>query len=88
MNDKTLVIGAAVIGLVGLVVFFQLRKDSIAIGTKAVDIAQSVGTAINPLNNKNVFAGTVNELGAIGGGTGWTLGGWFYDATHSAPMTP
>jgi hypothetical protein len=88
MNDKTIIVGASVIGVVGLIVFFQLRKDSIAIGEKAVDIVQTVGTAINPLNNQNVFAGTINKVGEIGGGQGWTLGGWFYDATHSAPMTP
>lgn len=88
MNDKTIIVGAAVIGVVGLIVFFTLRKDTIAIGEKAVDIVQTVGTAINPLNTQNVFAGTVNELGAIGGGQGWTLGGWIYDVTHTTPMTP
>jgi hypothetical protein len=87
MNDKTIIVGAAVIGVVGLIVFFTLRNDTIAIGEEAIDIVQTVGTAINPLNNQNVFAGTINELGAIGGGANWTLGSWFYDVTNPTPMT-
>ena len=53
---------------------------------KAVDAvkegAGAVGNAINPLNSANIFAGSVNKVGAYVSGTpAWSLGGWLASIT-------
>ena len=56
---------------------------------KAVEAAQAVGNAVNPLNHDNVFAGAVNKVGgAITGDSSWSLGAWLYDVTHPEESAP
>lgn len=75
-------------GVVLLVVFFTLRKDAVALAGAAVDGVKAVGNAVNPVNHDNVFASGVNSVGgAITGESGFSLGGWLWDATHATPGT-
>lgn len=51
--------------------------------------AGKVGTAINPLNPDNVFAGAVNKVGAtLSGDDSFSLGGWLFDLTHPTSTSP
>lgn len=80
---------AAAVGL-GALAFVAWRASS-AVGSAVGSAVQAVATtagdlvhAVNPVNPDNVFAGGVNAAGrAATGDPYWTLGGWFYDATHS-----
>jgi len=83
VNEKTIIIGGVVIGIVGLIVFFTLRSDLKSAGAAAVDVAGTVAHAVNPLNPENVAASSVNAVGqTLSGDKGWTLGAWIYDVTH------
>ena len=79
-NVKAIAIGAGVLGVV------YLGYKTV---TKGAQVAQDVAQAVNPLNNDNVFATTVNKVGGAVAGDdsgGWSLGGWIYDMTHADPM--
>lgn len=85
--NATAVLALVAVGVGG----YLLWRGSRAAGS-VVDAAKSAAWAINPLNDDNVFAESVNRLGAglvsdpAGPGKNadgsWTLGGWFYDVTH------
>jgi len=82
MDTKTMVIGGSIIGVVVLVIFYQVRKD-------AIKVEGTVATAVNPVNPNNVFASGVNSVGsAVTGDSNFSLGVWLYDATHPASLTP
>ena len=72
-------VGAAGLAVLALVVYNGAGKT--------VDALKSVGSAIDPTNNNNVFATGVNKVGGIlaGGDPNWSLGGAIYDWTHSTP---
>lgn len=85
MDTKAIVIGGSIIAVAALIVLWRVRKDAIAIGGAAVEGAKQLGTAINPVNPDNAFAGAVNSVGsAISTNQSWTLGSWLYDVTHQS----
>lgn len=64
----------AVLAVVGVVLLY-----------KAKQAATSAVQAVNPLNNNNIFATGVNDVGAaVSGDPYWTLGGAVYDQTHNS----
>lgn len=74
-----------VLGIVGLLAVYFVGKKALGAAGSAVD-------AVSPLNQNNVFANTINKVGAAlvtepdGNGKNadgsFTLGGWWYDVTH------
>lgn len=82
-DAKALVVGGSIIAVVALVVLWQVRRDAIAVGGAVVDMAGTLGQAVNPLNPSNAAAGTVNAVGqALSGDGGWSLGTWIHDITQ------
>lgn len=72
MQDKT----ALIIGGVVIVLGYLAVK-------KASDAVESVGEALNPFNNQNIFYRGTNEVGAVlSGDDSFSLGSWVYDALH------
>ena len=69
----------AIIGALGLATIYVL---SMLVGREVKQAAN----AVNPLNNDNIFARTVNDIGDIvTDGTNdndFSLGSWIYDVTH------
>ena len=64
------------IGVVGAALIYYAGK-------KANETVVTVGNAVNPINNDNIFASGVDAVGAkLSGNENWTLGGWIYDITH------
>lgn len=54
-------------------------------GARVVQAAGDAANAINPLNDQNVFASSVDKVGAkLSGDSSWSLGTWIYDVTHPA----
>lgn len=81
-DAKVLAIGGSIIAVAALLVLWRVRQDAIAVGGAVVDLAGTVGHAVNPLNQNNAAAGTVNAVGqALSGDAGWSLGTWIYDMT-------
>ena len=84
ITQTQLTLGLGIVGL--MAVYF--------VGRKTLQGAATVANAVNPLNQNNVFAGSVNALGGQlvtdpnGAGKNadgsWTLGGWLFDITHPA----
>lgn len=73
--------GLAVVGVVAWKLSGKVGDAAVA----AVDAAKDAAQAVNPLNHDNVFAGTVNDVGAVLAGKpegSWSLGSWIYDITH------
>lgn len=56
------------------------------IGWRVVRAAPAVGAAINPLNHDNIFATAGNSVVSALTGRDESLGGWFFDVTHSDPV--
>lgn len=73
MKDSTqLAIIAAGLGVVALVVYKGVSK----VGAVATDMA----TAINPFNQSNIFAASVDKVGqTVADDPAWSLGGWLFD---------
>ena len=55
LNTKTAAV--AVVGVVGVIAIYYAQK-------KALEAAENVGEAINPLNDNNVFASGVDGVGS------------------------
>ena len=66
----------AAVAVVGVVVVYLAEK-------KAREAVGTVGQAINPVNNDNIFASGVDSVGAkLTGDENFKLGAWIYDITH------
>lgn len=64
---------------------YLLTRAARAAGSAAVEAAGTIGHAVNPLNNENIFYTGVNAVGASIAGVpsdSWSLGSWLYDITH------
>lgn len=90
-----LAMGAAVL-LVAYLLVKKIGSGLSAAGDAAANVADAVGTAINPANPDNLVNSGVNALGnAVVSSTGpgrnadgsWTLGGSVYDVTHPNAVT-
>jgi len=74
MNSKVGLAAFAVV-VVGAVSYYAAKK--------AKETVNDIGSAINPINNDNVFNQGVLAVGQnLTGNKHWTLGGWIYDITH------
>jgi hypothetical protein len=74
LNSKAGMVSVVVMGALVLVAF---------VATKAEETISDTASAINPLNNNNIFASGVNGVGQkLSGNNNWSLGGWIYDITH------
>lgn len=79
----------ALLALAGVVVLgvvaWKLAGKAGELADGAIETAKDAAQAVNPLNNENVFATTVNDVGAVVTGNpkgSWSLGSWIYDVTH------
>lgn len=90
-----LAIGAGVL-LVAYLVIKKIGSGLSAATDVAANVADAVGTAVNPANPDNLANRGVNALGnAVVSSDGpgrnadgsWTLGGSVYDLTHSNAVT-
>lgn len=82
MKDSTQL--AIIVGGAAVVAYVLYRAVP-----KVAAAATAVGNAVNPLNNENVFATSVNKVGGILAGDtsgSWSLGSWIYDLTHADPL--
>lgn len=86
---------AAMVGVAAVVAAVLLYVVGKKIAGAVPGAVGAVGSAINPTNPDNIFAGSVNAVGGAvsGAGQDWTLGGWLYDALHptydpNAPASP
>lgn len=81
MNAKMILNSKA--GMVGVVVVGALAVLAVA-SYKAEKAVIATGEAINPLNDNNVFASSVDAVGAkLSGKSNFKLGAWIYDITHN-----
>lgn len=72
-------VALALVGGVALYVIYRNTKGAV------VDAAKAVGTAVNPVSDKNLAYRATNAVGeAITGDQSFSLGSWFYDFTHEA----
>lgn len=79
-NAKLVLIGLGVGVVVLGAVYFA--------GKKLLDAGAKAANAVNPLNHDNVFATSVNDVGAsVTGDKDFTLGGAIYDLFHSDPLS-
>lgn len=85
LDQRTALMLAAGAGLAYLLILSARAAKSTA--QSAVQYAgeslSSLGNAINPVNQDNIFYGGVNAVGGkLTGDSDFTLGGWIYDKTH------
>jgi hypothetical protein len=78
LNSKVGVVGAVT---VAALITAYLIKDQ---AQKAVS---DTAEAINPLNNDNIFASGVDNVGRkLSGNNNWTLGGWLHGVINGTPQ--
>lgn len=68
-----------IVGVVGVGGWLLYKKGKEVIP----EAVTAVSSAVNPVNNQNIFAQAVNDAGAVlTSDENFSLGGWFYDLTH------
>lgn len=85
--SPTALLALAGVVVLGVVVWKVAGKAG-ELASSAAEAAKDAAQAVNPLNNDNVFATTVNDVGAVITGNpqgSWSLGSWIYDVTHPEP---
>lgn len=74
-NQQFLILGAATVAGAAFILW-QGKKAVVA-----------VGEAVNPLNDENIFAAGIDNLGGkILGDVNFSLGGWLWDITNEDPL--
>jgi len=73
--------GAVAIGVVGVLLIGYIIKNQAA---KAIpEAAKTIGEAVNPISDENIFYTGVNAIGGyVSGEENWKLGHKIYDWTH------
>lgn len=67
----------AVVAVLGVIVAYEILKRD------ALKGAATIGSAINPVSQGNIFNQGVNSVGAaVTGDKSFSLGSWLYDVTH------
>lgn len=82
MKPVHVAIVATVTAVAAVYIITRAARAAVDVGGAALG---TVGNAINPLNNDNVFYSSVNAVGASIAGVprdSWSLGSWIYDITH------
>jgi hypothetical protein len=85
LNTKAVAYGVGIVVIGGVLYFFGKKL----LGA-AGDALATVGTALNPVNEKNLANRAVGAIGAaVTGDEHWSLGGAIYDLFHPYdPNTP
>lgn len=70
---------AAVAVVAAIALYLVGRKVAGAVA----DNAATIGNAVNPVSDRNIFYRGTNAVGgALSGSADWSLGSWLYDVTH------
>lgn len=89
MDTKVIVIGGSIVAVTALIILWQVRKDAITVGAKAVQGAQAAASAVNPINHDNIFSSALNSVGgALTMDSNFSFGGGLYDTLHPTATTP
>lgn len=98
INPNTALIVGAGVAFVALAFYLQKKASDALTGAEhsIADAAGAVGTAVNPLDSRNVINRGVLAVGtSLTGDKNFSLGAWLYDMAHpreagaiAAPANP
>lgn len=78
LNSKVGVVGAVTVA--ALITAFLIKDQAQKAVSKTVE-------AVSPLNDDNIFASGVDNVGRkLSGNDNWNLGSWLYDAVNGSPQ--